>query len=374
MLMSTGTIDELEQRLLHLESLVSQIRAAQVDVIAELDQAQVCTVDGARTLGEWVTGRLDVAPETGKALAYAAISESRALEDDLAAGDVSFDRVVATRRLANTGVDEATLRRAGGVGVEQVRRLTARNIEQAPQDETTLFGMRRLSAQPNLDNTAWNLRGRLSATDGEHVFKALEDTADRLVPAGGPYRPTLPQRRADALVAWAMNTLDPNGAGGEGPAVSTRLAATVHIDAETAVRTQGNAGAVTRHGVKVGPNTLQEILCGGTVSVVYADADAGDVMNVDVTASAIPPRVRDYVWHRDGGCTIAGCTSRYRLEPHHIVQQADRIDHHPDNLTLLCWYHHHVVIHQQDFTLDPDTPPGRRRLIRSSPDRDPPDT
>jgi hypothetical protein len=72
----TRTIDELEQRLLYLESLVSQIRAAQLDVIAELDQAQVCAVDGARTLGEWVTGRLDVAPETGRALAYAAVSES----------------------------------------------------------------------------------------------------------------------------------------------------------------------------------------------------------------------------------------------------------------------------------------------------------
>ncbi|MDX1449508.1 MAG: HNH endonuclease, partial [Acidimicrobiia bacterium] len=76
--------------------------------------------------------------------------------------------------------------------------------------------------------------------------------------------------------------------------------------------------------------------------------------------------------HRDGGCTIDGCTSQFRLEPHHIEEQANGGDHHPDNLTLLCWYPHHVVIHQEGFTLDPDTPPGRRRLIRPAPDRDPP--
>jgi hypothetical protein len=290
------------------------------------------------------------------------------LEDELVAGVVTFDRVMATRKLANAGADEVTLQRAGGVGVEQIRRLSARTTEMTSHDETSLFGTRRLFAQPNLENTAWNLRGRLSATDGEYVFKALEDTADRLVAGDDVYRPTLPQRRADALVAWAMDSLDPTGA--DGPSVSTRLAATVHIDATTATRTEGRAGAVTRHGVKVGSNTLEEILCGGTVSTLTVDG--GDVKTVDVTSRTIPPRVRDYVWMRDGGCTIAGCTSRYRLEPHHIVERAHGGDHHPDNLTLLCWFHHHVVIHQAGFTLDPDMPPGRRRLIRPSPDRDPP--
>lgn len=371
MLMSIGTrsVDELEQRLLHLESLVSRIRAAQIEVLAELDEAQVCTVDGARTLGEWVTGRLDVAPETGRALAYAAMSESRVLENELAAGEVSLDRVVATRKLVNTGADAAELERSAGVGVDQVRRLSARNAEMSSQDEAALFGMRRLFAQPNLHNTAWNLRGRLSAADGEHVFKALEETADRLVPAGDAYRPTLPQRRADALVAWAMDSLDPVGE--DGASLSTRLAATVHVDGAAARRTEGRAGATTRHGVKVGPNTLREIWCGGTVSVMAVDG--AKVMTVDVTSKTIPPRIRDYVWKRDGGCTIAGCTSLYRLEPHHIFERNAGGDHHPDNLTLLCWYHHHVVIHQEGFTIEPDSPPGRRRLLRPAPDRDPPD-
>ena len=35
----------------------------------------------------------------------------------------------------------------------------------------------------------------------------------------------------------------------------------------------------------------------------------------------------------------------------------------PENLTTVCWFHHQVVIHSQRFTIDPDSPPERRRLL-----------
>ncbi|MDF1597426.1 MAG: HNH endonuclease signature motif containing protein, partial [Acidimicrobiia bacterium] len=62
------------------------------------------------------------------------------------------------------------------------------------------------------------------------------------------------------------------------------------------------------------------------------------------------------------GCTADGCTSRYRLQPHHIIpwSQGGRTD--PDNLITLCWFHHHVVIHQMGYEIIPDSPPGRLRF------------
>jgi hypothetical protein len=81
---------------------------------------------------------------------------------------------------------------------------------------------------------------------------------------------------------------------------------------------------------------------------------------------AIPPAVRRYVAWRDGGCTIDGCRSRYRLQPHHVRHRADGGGHEPDNLTTLCWYHHHVAIHVSDFRIDPHSPPQRRRLLPPS--------
>ncbi len=71
---------------------------------------------------------------------------------------------------------------------------------------------------------------------------------------------------------------------------------------------------------------------------------------------------------RDGGCTADGCSSRYRLQPHHMQWRTDGGDHDPDNLTTLCWFHHHVIIHGLGYRLDPDSPPQRRRFtLPSSP-------
>ncbi|MEZ5175255.1 MAG: HNH endonuclease [Acidimicrobiia bacterium] len=75
---------------------------------------------------------------------------------------------------------------------------------------------------------------------------------------------------------------------------------------------------------------------------------------------AIPPAIRDTVLFRDGGCTIDGCNSRYRLEPHHIIPRSEHGTHHPSNLTTLCWYHHHVAIHGNGFRIDTESPPHKR--------------
>ncbi len=50
-------------------------------------------------------------------------------------------------------------------------------------------------------------------------------------------------------------------------------------------------------------------------------------------ARVIPPAVRRLVAWRDGGCTIDGCRSRYRLQVHHIKPRAGGGGHDPDNLT-----------------------------------------
>ena len=65
-----------------------------------------------------------------------------------------------------------------------------------------------------------------------------------------------------------------------------------------------------------------------------------------------------------GQCSIEGCPSRYRLQPHHIQERQNGGNHHPDNLTTLCWYHHHVAIHGLGFTIDPHSPTHRRRLLK----------
>ncbi len=138
----------------------------------------------------------------------------------------------------------------------------------------------------------------------------------------------------------------------------------VFVDASEAAATNGEAGVTVAAGPQVGPNTLAAILCDGIVEVTARTPD-GTPLAVGRRSRVIPPRLRRFILHRDGGvCTISGCVSRYRLQVHHATpwSQGGRTD--PGNLSTVCWFHHHVVIHGHGFTIDPTSPPQRRRLTR----------
>ena len=94
---ATLTMDTIEQRLAQGEATIAEMRAAQMVLIREADRRQAPLADGCRSMAEWVTGRLDVAPETAKAL----VSTARRLEalptvqhavGAVGSGAISFDR------------------------------------------------------------------------------------------------------------------------------------------------------------------------------------------------------------------------------------------------------------------------------------------
>ncbi len=224
--------------------------------------------------------------------------------------------------------------------------------------------------QPNLANTLSVGTFAMSGADADLFLAALDERADQIIDPNDEHRPRLEQRRVDALVSLALDTATDTTLDSANVA-PRRLKADIFIDATQAASTGGETGAITRSGVKVGSNTLEEILCVGETQTTLIDADG--LKAVPTNGDRLPNRTRQYIFYRDGACTADGCTSRYRLEPHHIQPRSHRGDHHPDNLTLLCWFHHHVVVHQQGFRIDPDSPPGRRRFIPTNATRAPPD-
>ena len=168
-------------------------------------------------------------------------------------------------------------------------------------------------------------------------------------------------RNADALWAISLDSL----AGGDGATIDTATPLlTVFVDATEAAPTNGEAGVTIEAGPRVGRSAIEAILCDGIVEVTGRTRD-GIPLAMGRRSRVIPPRLRRFVLHRDGAaCTIAGCTSRYRLQIHHITRWADGGRTDPENLTTVCWFHHHVVIHGQGFRIDPNSPPQRRRLLR----------
>ena len=353
-LVSEVSLDGLEQHLVESMAAVSAVTAGMLPAIRALDVAQVMCLDGSRGMDEWLAGRLDIGVNTARTLLSLARATDPRIDSALENG-ATVDRAAATLGLIQNGADDETVEASAGFDIAGVRQMAGRHRRITGTGESDGFADRYLHIQPSLDDTLWRLWGQLSGVDGRIVEKAIHTAVDAL-----PDNPdtTTAQDRADGLVSVASEWLAGEIGGHD-------LTAEIFIDADLAARTDGQAGASVVGGTRIGPRTLNEILCEGTTRVVVFDQATRTVSTTPATRS-IPPAIRAYVLERDGHrCVIAGCQSRSRLQPHHLVAYAQGGTHHPDNLITVCWYHHHVVIHQQGLEIDPESPPRRRTFIRN---------
>jgi|FLYL01.1.fsa_nt_gi hypothetical protein len=357
--------DAVEAELVALERLVSRIRARQCELVEELERRAVVAIDGARTMVDWIAAKLDV----GHDLARSLVSGARALAgfDDLkrvlADGTASFDRIRLVASYADPGSGAAALEASYRYDLAGLTRLAARRRRITRHREREAARDRYLVIQPDLFDCTWKLWGRLTATEGSLVESTLRERADALPDFPGGPEP-LPQRMASALVGLCQDS----GAADGGP---TLPEVTVFVDAELAARTRAEAGGYVVSGPRVGPSTLEELLCGSRVGVLEHRSE-GSLIRIGDHRQTIPAAVRRFIYHRDAGvCSISGCTSRYRLQPHHLTPRSRGGANHPENLALVCWYHHHRVIHQLGFRIDPESPPNARRLVPPD-DRPPP--
>ena len=343
--------------MLAAEGEIARLRAVQLDAIRQLDDAGVVNMDGARSMVDWVTAKLDVAPETASALVQA----SRILTDNegeqLGRGECSALIVpwlpAGWRPLVPTSGNSTCRRVSISAGV---RRLTARlRSVHPPRRVSGVHAEQHLVLQPNLDESQYRIFGSLDGVGGRTVEKALQHRSDQF-PDDLTSRA---HRYALSLTSICHDTLNTNhdsdNDSGGGPDV------VLFADLDRITATSAETGIEVEFGPKAGPAALQEALCGGSIQLVGLH-NGKPVVTTDNT-KAIPPAVRRFVIWRDGGCAIAGCRSRYRLQVHHIKHRSHGGSHDPDNLTCLCWYHHHVVIHGRGYTIDPTSPPQKRRLV-----------
>lgn len=249
----------------------------------------------------------------------------------LSSGEWSFDRAAATAGLVRAGADESTVAASAGRDIAGVVRLRAMQRRITRRSEQEAFEQRSVRVWASLDESAGFLSAQLGAGDWQTVTAALDHRSDRLP---RDRFATATQRRADALVALAQDWWD----GRLSPSVESRSGAvvTITVDSELAVATFGEAGVMIVGGPRVGPATLEEILCGGSVEVLV-DAGSGVPLAVGPTSRVIPPKVRRFVIARDGGCVVDGCDSRYRLEVHHVIPRSQGGSHDAANLATLCW-------------------------------------
>jgi len=350
-----GSVDDHESELVRLEAMKSQITAIQLRHLSVLDRAQVATADGCRSMVEWTAAALDVGIETAQSLVRTMrrISDRPDLHQALASGEVTFDRVEAVPRIPG---DVGLIEHADIAGV---RREAASRARISSADEYRTAEDRYLVLQPSLDESWWKLWGGLDGVSGAIVDKVLTEMADELPTSPDGNRGTTSWRRATALVQLAI-TDDPPPA-----------QITVFVDADHATLSNGQSGVVLQAGPRIGRQALEAILCDAVTEITVTSHD-GRLMEYGRRMRSIPPALHRAILHRDANtCAADGCNSRNRLQTHHITPWAQGGPTDPDNLITLCWYHHHIIIHQQGFQPYPHPKHGRIRFHKPGP-RDPP--
>jgi len=340
------TTDQLEQQLIANESIRSRLAAVDMSILEELDRRQVATADGARSLSEWVSSRVDVSLGTARdrVRTMRRTSGRSDLREVLAAGEMSFDRVAELSKLSGE-IGHLRHLDIGGVRAEVAKRV---RITAADEVETVDDAF--LVIQPSLDESWWKLWGGLDGYSGAIVDKALSEAADQLPGLPDDRTMSTGWRRAQAL--RQICTSD------ETPPVQV----TVIVDAIESAATDGEAGVVLEAGPRVGRQTLQAVLCDATTEVI-ARTEQGRYLDYGRRQRTVPPALKRALIHKyQGRCAADGCDSRYRLEAHHKTPWSEGGRTDQEDLVLLCWFHHHIVVHQWGYELFQHPDHGRIRF------------
>jgi hypothetical protein len=351
------TTDQLEQLLAAEGASISGSRARQMLVVEVLDRRQVASGDGCKSLSEWVARRLDVSVDSAKALVRTMrrTAQRPELREALASGEASFDRVEALSRIPE---DVGLLRHLdiGGVHAEAWKRIRIRVGDEARAAVDQFLVM-----QPNLEESWWRLWGGLDGYSGAMVSKSITEKADQLSSLPDGSRGDSGWRNAVALTEICVSDEAP-------PAQITVL-----VDAKQAVESNAEAGVVLEAGPRVGQQVLEAVLCDATVEVT-ARAEDGTPMVYGRSQRTAPPALRRVLLARaQGMCEADGCDSRHRLQVHHVYGWAQGGNTDPEDLVVLCWFHHHVVVHQRGFHIYRHPGHGRIRFrAPGSPARPPP--
>ena len=355
-----------EAGLVRGEAQISRARGEQLRWLKAMLRHHGPARYGYRNPVDLVVSRLDVRRDLARELMYLAQRLDDGTIGSIRQGELAYVRVLEETRLDEAGASAEEIARTRDLGLDEVKRVLQQHQRMTRTDETRVFDSQYVAFQPSLDGTHVKMNGRLGAMEAEICRQGLDRRGERVVPAGAD-RPDAGQRRALALTTLCQDELDRKPAHYATTAERMRAARNRREPLLMVVAQNPRAedsgfeqGTGMLAGGRVGPHTIDLIGCSGRIETITV---TGQKIVHHGSRSGIPPALRRAVLARDDGCTIDACNSVYRLEVHHIVPKSKGGDNATENLTTLCWWHHHVAIHRQGMQIDPQSPPRRRRLL-----------
>jgi hypothetical protein len=179
------------------------------------------------------------------------------------------------------------------------------------------------------------------------------------------------QRRADALVTLARFYLtnsrpaDASTVSERAPGKRRRPKVIGMIPMTDLVSGEGAGTIDTGSGrIVVSPDTIRRLACDAGFHRLVHGAE-GTILDFGRQTRTISDPLFEVLAARDHGCRILDCpVPPGGCDAHHAEHWADDGTTEPDNLALLCWFHHHLV-HEQHWRI---TPLGAGHFVLMDPD------
>ncbi len=218
------------------------------------------------------------------------------------------------------------------------------------------------------DDGSLVLQARLASEDGTLLVKALDAARERIrerrrhnatettsrpparqAPPPGPPR----SPKVEALLELAHQSLSPHAEHSSGEQAQLF----VHVDA-TALTNDTQGRCELDDGPAISPETARRLGCDATTITVTKRH--GSALTIGRKRRTVPPKLRTALETRDNhSCQWPGCTNRHYLDAHHKHHWAHGGHTSLDNLILLCT-HHHRLLHEGGYTIQPDRQHGIR--------------
>ncbi|CAA9217075.1 MAG: hypothetical protein AVDCRST_MAG76-476 [uncultured Acidimicrobiales bacterium] len=362
-----GALGGADEEILALVDMRDRVEAALVERVGVFDATEGWAADGAYSFPCWLRARADVSRGESLQLGRFArtLRSMPATEAAVEAGKLS----VAKARLLAGVINERTRARFDDQEaflVDQVQGLDVDGAAVAlrywkrladtdgpdPADPTR----NRASMTKGWDDR-WHLDADLDPVSGAVVSAVLDAIAEKMHQdgrfSGRDEIPSRARRTAESLVEMATRASGPHP---DQPAVHPDIVVVVPVERLT--ENQPDPFAPPAELVGTGPVALDDVLrlsLLGTVSTMAIDGD-GRPLNLGRKQRLATPDQWIALNVRDRGCVAPGCDRPAGFCQAHHLAWWDRDLGATDlaNLCLVCSHHHHLI-HDQGWTLQPRT-------------------
>ncbi len=375
--MDAGTLHrfsakELGEALFQFTAAECAVNQSVLELIWAADVGEIYKKDGATSTAAWLSLKLGWSNHrAGKAVKVArALAELPLIQEAYAQGRICWERVEALCCFATPETEEELLEHALVLGATDLRQLLRSLKPVEVLDAKQAYEQRSVRYVWDLKSRMLHIKALLPEVEGAVFANALEHLASKRQPepepaqdneaagaepnheqsAGSLVEPpderTFEQACADALIELCSTYLHTS-------AEAVRATVVIHAELE-ALKGVGTGIASLDAGPMVCGETVRRMCCDGHTELVFEGPDH-EPIGIGRRSRQVPGWLWRVLWHRDQGCRFPGCERQRWIQNHHIQHWTEDGPTDKKNLTLLCWYHHHLV-HEGGWHLsgDPD--------------------